>query len=522
MHNLRRIVAAVGPNLSPITFAALIVLFFYTTKQQSFCPFDTVCGCVAACIAGATISFIVLRMLCGSCNKAALLTILFQAFCYTLIILEPFKEILHDMSLAVCCYWALLAFGAYVVIRTPDTLEEVSHALNKLCLWAVSTQIGIIACHAVFWYGYLLPQVALSDTALDESMAYKISERPDIYYLILDGFASENTFHTLFGENLSGFTSRLRKLGYTVPEASHSNYGQTVLSVPSFLNMSYLDPLAEINKRNGCEATLNNELIRNNRLARILHRAGYKTIQISSEFTPAGWNPFMDENKVTSWLNDPTYMFLQRTIFGVVFSDVLINEKRNSRLREFDSLCATVREDGPKFVSMHILMPHPPYFFDREGNSIKPEGGETDWSSAQSKSESLYVGQAVFLTKLLDKFACHVEQQSKRPYVVIMHGDHGSAMTGSLYSDKPSTTYLRERMGIFLAFKFPNYEGKQIPADITPVNVPRLLLNNYLGANYPLLPNRSYFSSYVHPYKFTDVTNVLIDRKPNDVQLSAK
>ena len=51
---------------------------------------------------------------------------------------------------------------------------------------------------------------------------------------------------------------------------------------------------------------------------------------------------------------------------------------------------------------------------------------------------------------------------------------------------------MRERMEIFAAYYFPDGGAGLYPA-MTPVNGARLLANQYLGADLPLLPDRALF-----------------------------
>ena len=71
-------------------------------------------------------------------------------------------------------------------------------------------------------------------------------------------------------------------------------------------------------------------------------------------------------------------------------------------------------------------------------------------------------------------------------------------------------TCIRERFSPFAAYYLPDLERDVIPADISTVNLFRIILNEYFGAQLPLLENRQYF--YKDPrsyYDFEDVTSRL-------------
>ena len=69
--------------------------------------------------------------------------------------------------------------------------------------------------------------------------------RPDIYYLILDGYARSDVMNDLFHFDNSPFLDRLELMGFFVAHGSTANYCQTPLSLSSSLNFEYLDDLGK-------------------------------------------------------------------------------------------------------------------------------------------------------------------------------------------------------------------------------------------------------------------------------------
>jgi hypothetical protein len=57
------------------------------------------------------------------------------------------------------------------------------------------------------------------------------------------------------------------------------------------------------------------------------------------------------------------------------------------------------------------------------------------------------------------------------------------------------------------AFLFPDRDYSRVYPSISPVNTFRLIFSQYLGQDYALLPDRSYFSNYKQFYKLYDVTS---------------
>ncbi len=64
-------------------------------------------------------------------------------------------------------------------------------------------------------------------------------------------------------------------------------------------------------------------------------------------------------------------------------------------------------------------------------------------------------------------------------------------------------------MRILNAYHLPGGGGGALYPEITPVNTFRVILNAYLGDSSPLLEDRSFYSTWPHPYDFRDVTKPL-------------
>ena len=79
----------------------------------------------------------------------------------------------------------------------------------------------------------------------------------------------------------------------------------------------------------------------------------------------------------------------------------------------------------------------------------------------------------------------------------------------------PNPDQVYERMAILNACHFPG-DTAFLYDSITPVNTFRLVFNRLFGTNYPLLPDKSYFSTMAHPYVFYDVDNPSLFARQQD------
>ena len=106
---------------------------------------------------------------------------------------------------------------------------------------------------------------------------------PDIYYIILDGYARDDVLVERYGVSHNSLTEHLRHTGFYVAQASQANYVQTYLSLASTLNMVYLDPLAQAMPAITDRRPLSH-LIENNVVVSGLKTLGYTTVLLSSDY----------------------------------------------------------------------------------------------------------------------------------------------------------------------------------------------------------------------------------------------
>ena len=88
------------------------------------------------------------------------------------------------------------------------------------------------------------------DNQIDSSQEYfknipliekNLQEKPDVFVFILDEFAGKNQLMMDFNYDLNSFNQSLNEREFEIPKTSLSNYPNTALSMPSLLNMDYLE-----------------------------------------------------------------------------------------------------------------------------------------------------------------------------------------------------------------------------------------------------------------------------------------
>ncbi len=165
---------------------------------------------------------------------------------------------------------------------------------------------------------------------------------------------------------------------------------------------------------------------------------------------------------------------------------------RRTVLKEFSDLVAISRIKEPTFTLAHIVCPHPPYMFDRDGSlpSLRAV-------AARSKDAS-YVRQLEYVTKLTMRAVDAIIANSQTPPIIIIQSDHGSpapkfrklwANVSVGRTAKEIDDSYEDRTAILNAYYFPGANNAGLYDTISPVNSFRVLFNDYFGAHYEMLPD---------------------------------
>ena len=87
----------------------------------------------------------------------------------------------------------------------------------------------------------------------------------------------------------------------------------------------------------------------------------------------------------------------------IIFGNSAAHEiHRQQILKHFNSIEEIVELEGPKFVFAHIIAPHPPFVFDKEGNGIQAEipfsfGDANDLELPVAEYQAKYIDQLEYI-----------------------------------------------------------------------------------------------------------------------------
>ena len=329
---------------------------------------------------------------------------------------------------------------------------------------------------------------------------------PDIYFIILDGYADNEILEKYYNYDNSDITEYLKELGFIVPSKTHSNYAKTSTSVPSTLNLDYIQ-----NITNGIEDSifwwLMDPFVQESQAHLFLKEAGYQSLAIATD-----WD-ITNNTKAYIYLSPYQYhltqfegVYLAKTqlrVFSPLISRVAFvpSFESHGKLLEynFETLANIPEIPGPKFVFAHIVAPHPPFIIDDEGNHTEPSYGFT-FNDAENffglgntgkDYKTGYINKLEFANAELKKTIEAILSKSEVPPIILIQADHGPGLRTDFSSSE--NTCLEERFSIFSAYYLPNLDHNPIPDEFTPVNLFRIVFNEYFSTEFPLLENSSYY-----------------------------
>jgi hypothetical protein len=343
------------------------------------------------------------------------------------------------------------------------------------------------------------------------------SDKPDIYWIILDAYARGDVLKDEFHFDNFRFIADLETLGFTLPPAAYSNYPWTLPSLASTLNMNYISDLMP-----GLEESrfdwLMTPLVQRSRVRSTLEGLGYQTVSIEDEYGLTN-NPTTDffVRPGHPAISDYEFFLLGTTPLGLLrpilakFGFVVSNEThREMVLSQFGAAEQIPQLPSPKFAIIHIMAPHPPFVFGPDGGPISPDyalslSDGDRFAGTPAEYIAGYTGQVQFINEETERLVRTILRSSRTPPIIIIQADHGARIAA--LTRPAGSVCMTDYFAPLAAYYLPGVGPGEIPADLSAVNLFRVIFNHYFSASLPLLPNRQYVPGRLSMYDFGDVTD---------------
>ena len=496
----------------PLLFSIFPLLSIYFTNIGEL-YFTQIVSLLIIILFSTLILLVIAKVVFKDNNKVILfgflIVTLFFSFGHVRELFREWDIVFYKLSILGPIYIVMFFLIFYFLFKSKRNLEKTVRVMNILSVCLFSIVVIRIVAYNISANDNRLNLSTSNDFQVEnnEGLNKHNEQYPDIYYVILDGYANSGILKDVFNFDNSSFDNALEERGFYIASNSRCNYVTTFLSLAATLNMKYITYLKDdlgVETR----SKVPNHMILNNNVIKYLKNKGYKTINFSS-----GWgvtnNMFTyDYNfSETKRIGEFTTTFLQTTILLPAINYFAVGTYTANVLFSFDNIDKLDIRD-PKFVFAHIVCPHPPYMFDENGGKVPTDIKlNNNWEEAEKK---YYLGQLKFVNKKTKELIDRILNKSDNP-VIILQADHGSAFLGKNW-ENPSDEFIRERSKILNAILLNNKGKKSLYPEISSVNTFRVVFNNVFNDNFELLGDSTFFSTYDKPYDFINVTDIIDGR----------
>jgi len=427
---------------------------------------------------------------------------------------------------------AIFAIGIIGILKIRKEIHNV-----PLILFAISATLIIFPLGEIIVYSLEGPSFVA--TYLDEIKVVSeptISYKPDIYYIILDAYGSQDTLDNYYNFDNEEFLNFLEENDFYITTESKANYQNTHHSLSSSLNMIYINfVLDKESIRPGVD--LSAELIEYCGICKFLKSQGYQHIHFGSSWKNTKWNQNADVN-INYFRNraaDFTIMFYETTlVYPLLLKSALVlgiegrapDPKNEFFLENYERILFQFEElkkipdiEEPTFTFVHLIIPHDPFVFKEDGSYLSQEEAE------KIPFKEKYLLQVKVINKKIMEAVENILENSTDPPIIIVQGDHGPQkfwidrkLKEGIHWNISTIEESQARFGILNVYYLPGEKDFLYPS-VSPVNSFRLIFNNYFGTDLEIFPDYSYDitrkSGFVN---MTDKVNkkIVWDENPED------
>jgi hypothetical protein len=372
------------------------------------------------------------------------------------------------------------------------------------------------------------------------------SAKPDIYYIVLDRYASQSVLKDQFGFDNSDFINFLSDNGYYTNPKAHQNYPYTAMSIASTMNAGYNTDLVNQFGKSASQTAVPYQLaIQYSSVAQRLKSLGYTYDEIGNWYEASDQAPLADHFYLkdgqltllghTMSINNftkneiqqgPLWRFIQASVsvgrFKVAgYSTQGQVEMTQYALNTLQTL--TAQSSGGRFIFAHLLIPHDPYYFNADGSVSTTPNGDNIGEPIKQK----YVGQVKYINDQMKSLLGTINSNSHGQAIVILQSDEGpypmqlndNLADQTTIDSELNDLDMRTWSDTNLAMKFGNLAAYHIPAaapdalanGANNADVFRVVLNSYFGAKLPYQTEcyYAYPDGRHHPFLYSDITRRL-------------
>jgi hypothetical protein len=314
---------------------------------------------------------------------------------------------------------------------------------------------------------------------------------PDVYYIILDMYARPDALLEQYDIDVTDFVEGMEKLGFYYASESQSNYGETLTSLTTSMNLQLVGEYVQENNLSSYQDLLihseTRSLFEDMDYQIVAFATGYRWSELSNAdiyYKIKSTDPLRSFSPFELLLFKTTIVYPFRgyiyQLLPISNADATTQSLHIETQRNVLELLPQVAENSnPTFTFAHILIPHPPFVFDRDGSILEDPGyysGEK--ASAVNEFYDLdgYTRQVHFISTQILEISKQILEKSENEPIIVIQADHG-------WKGK-------NRQKILNLYYFPDQDYSRLYPSITPVNTFRVIFSQFFDMDFELVEDR--------------------------------
>jgi len=450
---------------------------------------------MAAYCAGAAVLYFLFYAFLRNTIKAAIVATFVMAFYLFFGYLHDFLRLhsifLHRYSILFPSFFGLtLLLVFYLRKKAPFT---------RLSLFLTVLFLSYIPVDGVTWAwdaaGKSLQGPAVSPILAGSNGKCDSCFKPDIYLLLFDEYSGSRALREVYNYDNSALDSFLIAQGFHIQWNSRSNYCLTQFSMASMLNGAYLTEIPHPYALVPDDYTNIFDPIRKSAVVNHLISQGYSIIN-NSPFDLPEHPAVIDQPFIAVKTKLITYRtltdYIVRDLGGWLDSHLtptrLYLETKASQVVRMNQtfLAATQAESSrrsttPRFVYMHVLMPHAPFMYDSHFHLRIPEEAITGVPKPED-----YLGYLPYTNARIRQLISSIKSNTDGKAVILFMSDHGFRYPPDSITHP---YFFKNQNGVY----FPDGDYSLLYDSISNVNQFRVVFNKLFHLNLPLLADSSIF-----------------------------
>jgi len=293
------------------------------------------------------------------------------------------------------------------------------------------------------------------------SLVAEFTDRPDIWLVVLDGYAGNLLYRADRLEDESpSVLPRLERLGFTTFRSAWASYPTSAASIASMLDVTYVledGAVLDVSTVSDLYAVIGGE----NRFVQVLDRNGYTTTMLESGWSGSQCGTQFDNCIPSSFLDEAMFKLAEQTILRGVTLDLwghaFTSGSRGTMSWMLENASKLNDNGKADFVFAHVMAPHPPLLLDRRCELRRDVDSISLSFMAPGTTLDEQVDGYRQQVSCLDEFMMEFAQEVEDDSLVVYVSDHGTDRRDQVPKEPSEWTQedLEERMNILLAMRLP-------------------------------------------------------------------